>query len=120
MIVACILVNRTHWSQVRGVLARLREACPTPEDVAKYPMEDMARLIGPLGLYNRRANMLRRFAIAWTNQEPRTSEDLVNMPGCGPYAIQSWVIFIEGKIPEGVVDHKLAWYVKERMGGEGR
>lgn len=117
MLVACILINRTHWNQVKPVLAALQKRCKDARGMVHCPYDELIDIIRPLGLFNRRTAALRRFALAWTDGRPKNSEDVGDMPGCGLYAMQSWTIFVEGKkIPVSeVVDSKLAWYVQEKM-----
>jgi len=115
MLVACILINRTHWRQVQPVLAKLLARCEGPKDLLSIPIMDLINLIRPLGFYNRRASTLRRFAADWIKKPPRSSEDVAGMTGCGMYAIQSYEIFVENEVPMGVVsDHKLVWYLEQR------
>lgn len=115
MMVACILINRTHWRQVEPVLKRLRARCKDARGVVRCPIEEVLEIIKPLGLHNRRTSILRRFALEWSDKAPTSSEDVAKMTGCGEYAVQSFMIFVEGKMPplEKVSDPKLAWYVEK-------
>lgn len=100
MLVACILINKTHWRQVQPVLARLMEQ--TGGDVAKLEsLPGLENSIKSLGFSGRRSDHLRKFGAAWVRKTPKTAKDVLKMPGCGPYAAQSWEIFCEGPVPEG-------------------
>lgn len=116
MLVACILINRTHWRQVRPVLERLRERCQDAKGLLRAPLEEILEIVRPLGLYNRRTSLLRRFALDWLDRKPKTSADVAKCSGCGPYAVQSYMIFVEDRYPplSEVTDHKLLWYVERR------
>lgn len=119
MMVACILINRTHWRQVKPVLEQLRERYPSPKRLISGSEADLIEIIRPLGFYNRRATSLRRFAQAWEDNPPVTWFDIWRMPGCSTYAAQSWQIFVQNEVPKGeITDHKLQWYLEHRMGKE--
>ncbi len=115
MLVACILINRTHWRQVEPVLQKLRARCKGPKTFLRMPIEELIEILRPLGFYNRRASVLRRFALDWLDFEPTTSDQVAKMTGCGEYAVQSFMIFVEGRRPpmDKVTDHKLAWYLEQ-------
>ena len=115
MLVTCILINRTHWRQVAPVLEKLRARCEGAFALCRMPIEDLITILRPLGFYNRRASVLRRFSQAWMEREPETWQDVMRMPGCGEYAAQSWQIFEQNERPCGpVADHKLRWYLEHR------
>ena len=119
MLVACILVNRTHWSQVEPVLMRLRARCNGARGLDRLNHDELIEIIRPLGFFNRRANILKRFAMSWVDSYmkvwPKSAEDVATLPGCGMYAIQSYQIFVLKEKPsEPVSDHKLAWYLENR------
>lgn len=114
MLTTCILINRTHWRQVRPMLEKLRARGDGPSDMLKVPIEELIEIIRPLGFYNRRASTLRRFWSDWVRNPPFTSEMVARMYGCGDYAVQSYMIFVEGKAPQThVADHKLQWYLEK-------
>lgn len=114
MMVACILINRTHWRQVEPVLHKLRARCKDAKGVLRVNIDEITSIIKPLGLYNRRTSVLRRFALDWMDNPPKTGEDVLKMTGCGPYAAQSFMIFVEDRRPDmdSVSDHKLRWYLE--------
>ena len=116
MLVGCILINRTHWRQVEPVLNRLRSRCKDAKGILRLNVEEMLGIIKPLGLHNRRTSILRRFALDWADHPPSSSSDVAKMVGCGDYAVQSYMIFVERKAPplDQVTDHKLAWYLLEK------
>lgn len=112
MLVACILINRTHWRQVRPVLEKLRARCYGAMDLISLPVEETIEILRPLGFYNRRTSSLRLFARSFIDNPPQTWYDVLRMPACGEYAAQSFQIFVEGRRPKGhVSDHKLQWYL---------
>lgn len=115
MLVACILINRTHWRQVEPVLQKLRARCVDAKGILRVNIGEITEIIKPLGLYNRRTSTLRRFALDWVDHPPKTSEDVLKMTGCGPYAAQSFMIFVEDRRPpmDQVADSKLRWYLEQ-------
>jgi endonuclease III len=121
MLVACILINRTHWRQVQPVLANLMAECEGPRDLLRVDPDQLARWLRPLGFQNRRAGLLRRFALAWQDCEPQDWVEVMKMPGCGIYAAQSYQIFVQNQRPsEPISDHKLQWYMENRYEAAGQ
>lgn len=113
MLTACILINRTHWRQVRPALEKLRAKGDGPEAMLQVPITELIEILRPLGFFNRRASVLRRFWVDWSKQPPKSSWDVSKMAGCGDYAVQSYQIFVENEVPLGVItDHKLQWYLQ--------
>ncbi len=114
MMVSCVLVNRTHWRKVKKVFENLKARCETPEGMLKVPEEEMAHAIRGLGFQNRRARTLHRLAAAWIEKAPESWTQVLDLPGCGLYAAQSFQIFVQGERPSGEVqDHKLSWYLEQ-------
>lgn len=97
MLVGCILLNLTSRRQVDRVLPGLFLHYPDPGKMhhAGPELEEMLR---PLGLQNRRAATLREFSIQWIMAEPwgLTEQLLAQMKGIGPYALDSYRIFVLG------------------------
>jgi hypothetical protein len=112
MLVGCILVNRAKWPQAGPVLEALRARWPRPGDLAEAAPADLEEVLRPVGLHRHRAAKLRRYAADWLRVQPRTHGDVLHLHGCGPYAAQSWQIFVDNEVPRvPVVDHKLAGYL---------
>jgi methyl-CpG-binding domain protein 4 len=109
LLAGCILLNQTTHVQVRQVIWELFQLCPTPEAMASADPEVIARLIRPLGFYNRRARNLIRFAQSWLGEwsDPR------ELHGIGRYAHDSWQIFIDGRRDIVVTDKVLTRYLAE-------
>lgn len=119
MLVACILVNRTHWRQAKPALEQLRARSDGPRTLIQIPIEEVIEILKPLGFHNRRTSILRRFCSAWLLHAPRHSADVSHMPGCSDYAVQSYQIFVEHKIPTGTItDHKLLRYLQQHRSEE--
>lgn len=90
--------------------------CEGPRELLRIDSDWLAMKLRPLGFQNRRAGLLRRFALAWQDCPPEDWEEILKMPGCGMYAAQSYQIFVQGQRPQGtVMDHKLQWYLGNRF-----
>lgn len=111
MLVACQLVNRASWEVAEGVLSRVRAKWPEPSALEFADADALARVLRPIGLQNGRARNLIAFARAWRLTRPATRDDVLSMPGCGPYAADAWAIFIEGRRDVDPTDGKLNWYL---------
>lgn len=119
LLVACGLVNLTSWEQAEPAFKELRLRWPTPKLLLKAHHMTLKRIMRPLGLWRIRAKRLVTMAKAWTTRVPRTASDVLDFPGCGLYASQSWSIFIEGHLldPATVTDHKLGWFLQAVTSG---
>jgi hypothetical protein len=105
MLVACALLNRTHGRQVRPMVDGLFSRWPTPRGMAAAG-RGLERYVKPLGLWRRRAALLRRLSRQW-----RTPGQC---PGVGKYALDSWAIFVEGRLDVRPDDGKLRPYLTWR------
>ncbi len=98
MLIACCMVNRTRWMQAEPIFHILRSRYPTPEELADAPLLELEAILQHLGLYKRRALSILRFAQAYISDvPPYTSKDVLELPGCGKYAADSFAIFVEGR-----------------------
>lgn len=120
MLVACQLVNLTNWDQARPVLEEIRRRWPSPYRIITADPDKLQELLRPLGLYRRRTSSLRALARHWVDNRPSSRQDVLRLPGCGPYAADSWAIFVEGRRDVTVTDGKLAWYLEQVSQGAAR
>jgi methyl-CpG-binding domain protein 4 len=109
--VVCILQNRTTGAQVEAVIDRFFERYPTPRELATADRSELEALIRPLGLWRRRAKTLvemsRRVASGeWSNP--------FDLPGVGPYAADSYEIFVKGNLDVTAKDSWLRRYLEWR------
>jgi adenine-specific DNA glycosylase len=105
MLVCCALLNRTHGRQVRPVYQELFRRWPTPAALARAGGE-LERFVRPLGLWRRRAALLRRLSMDW-----RTPHKCA---GVGQYALDSHAIFVLGRLDVRPKDGKLSSYLRWR------
>jgi endonuclease III-like uncharacterized protein len=119
MMVACMLVNRTHWRQARLALSELQYMYQGNDQEAarkmgSAPVEYLVEVVRPLGFYNQRASSLSRMAALWGSNPPHNAGELLKFPGLGDYAYQSWLIFVDKQRPQGEIkDSKLQWYLDQ-------
>ena len=89
MLVCCMLLNLTNRKQVDTVRDELFTKYPTPKDMMDAEHSDLADILKPLGLYNRRATSLRKMSEGYINGFKSVDE----LYGIGQYAKDSWEIF---------------------------
>lgn len=106
MLVGCVLLNQTGHVQARPVLERLFARWPTPEAMASADPSELAGVLRPCGLQNRRASALIRLSASY-GRVP-----VADLHGIGRYALDSWSLFQLSEVPvAGVTDKELRRYV---------
>ena len=110
VIVSCALLNRTTGNQVRQVVSEIFARCRNPGDMLTAELTDLLR---PLGLYNRRAALLRRLTQDYLDGVPPAL-----CHGVGQYARDALMLFVDGRTDVDPSDHWLvpdnvAWLVPE-------
>lgn len=108
MLIACVMLNLTNIVQVRQVIFEFFKLYLTPEEALKADQESLAKLLKPLGLYNRRASTIIKLSKAYVSKW----DNVRGLPGVGKYAADSWRIFVEGKLDVLPTDSKLIEYIK--------
>lgn len=108
LLIACMMLNLTNIKQVKQVIYNFFERWPTPDSISESDAKDIAGLIKPLGLYNRRTKSIIKFSKAFKDEW----KSVYDLPGVGKYAADSYRIFIEGKIDVEPSDSKLKAYVE--------
>ena len=114
MLVACILANVTRWTQAQPVLLSIRARWPTAEAFAAADLYEVEQVVRGLGLGRQRSGKLVSLAASWSHGEPRSRDDVLSLPGCGPYAADSWEIFVLGKREVAPKDRALLSYLAAR------
>lgn len=109
MLVVCMLHNQTSRRQVDKVYHELFEKYPDASSMSRADQEELADLIRPLGLYNRRASSLIKFSFEYLNKDWSKPQELY---GCGKYANDCYDVFCLGRWKEVTPqDHALNDYV---------
>ena len=89
MLTCCMLLNLTNRKQVDTVRDELFKKYPTPKDMMNANHRELANILKPLGLYNRRATSLRLMSAGYIDGFKSVDE----LYGIGQYAKDSWEIF---------------------------
>ena len=109
MLVCCMLLNLTNRKQVDTVRDELFTKYPTPKDMMDAEHSDLADILKPLGLYNRRATSLRKMSEGYINGFKSVDE----LYGIGQYAKDSWEIFQEYNFNVKPRDKVLQEYLRQ-------
>lgn len=107
MMICCIFLNQTTNTQVRKILSSFFTKFPDEYSVKENHIPEIAEMIKPLGLYNRRANTIVKFCRGWINGFKSVS----TLYGIGRYASDSWEIFLNKNYNIQVTDKKLKMYL---------
>ena len=89
MLTCCMLLNLTNRKQVDTDRDKLFKKYPTPKDMMKANKSELAKILKPLGLYNRRAKSLIKMSKGYVKGFKSVDE----LFGIGQYAKVSWDIF---------------------------
>jgi methyl-CpG-binding domain protein 4 len=110
VLACCILLNRTTRIQVRSILDEFFIKYTSPYKVIKADPADIAKLIQPLGLYNRRSVSIQRFCSDYVEKEWSDPRELY---GIGTYGWEAWEIVINKNYniapTDSVLRNYLAW-----------
>jgi endonuclease III len=130
VLLVSVLLNRTRGSQAEPVLWEVLRRWPRAASVSAAG-DDLEALLRPLGIWRRRASGLRALASAYVRLlsarrtalavsrragEPSrtlTREDVLRLPGVGPYAADGWELFVLRRLPaDDPADKELVRYVR--------
>ena len=84
-----MLLNLTNRKQVDTIRDELFSRYPTSNDMMSANESELADLLKPLGLYNRRAKSLKKMSEGYVKGFKSVDE----LYGVGEYAKDSWEIF---------------------------
>lgn len=102
VLVSCILLNLTNRSQVNKVIDELFDRWPNPQTMAAAPKSQLMAHIATLGLADRRSDTLRLMSekyierLRFSSHGWLTEHEIAVLPGIGPYARDSYRIFVLG------------------------
>ncbi|KAI9029413.1 DNA glycosylase [Hyaloraphidium curvatum] len=139
LLIATIFLNKTRGVQARPVLFEFLKRFPTPEACVEADIEELAKLLYPLGLYNRRARSLVLFSKSYLDnfsriqklrasfekrspgaEETETSDEdefqITKLYGIGQYGADSFHLFCEPESWRSIAvdDKELKRYVEWR------
>lgn len=106
--VGVIMLNQTGRKQVKQVLPEFIHRWPTADSLLAARFDDIIEVIKPLGMYNRRANMLLRMSQDWLNWD---GQDATKLYGIGKYGSDSYEIFFNGRRDVNPTDKELRRYL---------
>lgn len=100
LLVSCVLLNCTTRRQVDGVIDELFDKWPSAEDMLYANWEDVREVITTLGMQSRRSQVLVELSRWWVtyqhSSDISTSIQLMEPPGIGEYARDSYMLFVDG------------------------
>lgn len=91
VLVGCLMLNRTERRQARAALRALFVLAPDPGCLADVDEDRLREILRPCGLGNRRLTAIRALTEDWLAGKP-----VEDIRYCGPYAIDSFNIFVRG------------------------
>jgi len=103
-----MLLNLTNRKQVDGIRDELFKRYPTPKKMMKANQSELAELLKPLGLYNRRAKSLKKMSEGYVKGFKSVDE----LYGIGQYAKDSWEIFQNNNRNVNPTDKVLQEYLR--------
>jgi methyl-CpG-binding domain protein 4 len=109
MLLACMMLNQTSYIQVDKVRHEFFTRFPGPNELMEADDLDIIEIIRPLGFYNRRAKVWKKFSKSWLEWN---GNNVLDLPGVGKYASDSWKIFQEGVYNITVEDKELKKYLQ--------
>ena len=109
IMISCILLNQTTNIQVRPVIVDLFNRFPTSNSITKSDEFEIASIIRSTGFQNVKARRIIAFTKSWNSGERNPDK----FPGIGPYARDSWKIFVEGITNILPTDKKLKIYLAQ-------
>ena len=108
MLTCCMLLNLTNRRQVDVIRDELFNRYPTPKDMMNADESELAELLKPLGLYNRRAKSLKKMSEGYVKGFKSVDE----LYGIGQYAKDSWEIFQNNNRKVKPMDKVLQEYLR--------
>ena len=108
MLTCCMLLNLTNRKQVDVIRDELLKRYPTPKDMMNADESELAQLLQPLGLYNRRAKSLKKMSEGYVKGFKSVDE----LYGIGQYAKDSWEIFQNNNMNVKPTDKVLQEYLR--------
>lgn len=95
-----MLLQQTQAARVSTFLEGFFDKYPSLETIANEDENQLAAVLAPLGLQNRRASRMRRLALALLESDgeiPRARSDLLKLPGVGPYVANAYLSVAHGE-----------------------
>jgi endonuclease-3 len=113
-VVACMISVRTYEEVSLPASIRLFERAPTPDIVAKLPVDQIDRLISPSTFHERKADQIRQIAKITVDEfdgtVPCDEETVLSFPGIGPKcaALALGIACEQERLPVDIHVHRVA------------
>ncbi|KZM51542.1 A/G-specific adenine glycosylase [Labrenzia sp. OB1] len=113
-----VMLQQTTVAAVKDYFEKFTQAWPTVEDLAAAPEEDVMKAWAGLGYYSRARNLKKcadAVAAEFQGRFPDTEEDLLKLPGVGPYtaaAIATIAFDRHAAVVDGNVERVLSRYFR--------
>lgn len=117
-VISELLLQRTRADAVAAHLSAFLSVAPGWNELAGIPEDDLARVLRPLGLWQKRASSLRRLAAAVNSAGgvlPVTRAELERLPGVGQY-MASAILVIQGIRHAPYLDVNMARVLERHFG----
>jgi len=111
MLCACILLNQTNRKQVDQVIDKLFERFGFPTAMAMANEKEIAAIIKPCGMQNKKARYLKKFSWEFWHHEWTEPSQLY---GIGKYAEDSYEIFVRRNLDVQPDDKELKKFIKRK------
>ncbi|MEG4323157.1 MULTISPECIES: A/G-specific adenine glycosylase [unclassified Microcoleus] len=121
ILVAELLLQKTTAATVAPVYQEFVRRYPTVEDLAAAPVEEVASLLQPLGLFFRSQKLRESMLViqeSYQGNVPRTEAQLLELPGVGKYIARSVCANAFGQ-PKAVLDTNVARILERFFGIDG-
>jgi len=104
----CVMLNRTSGKQVKNIIYKFFTKWPNPQKASQAPVNDIAEVIQPLGLFRKRADYIQKLSNQFLTDQWTFLSDF---KGVGKYGNDSYRIFCCGEWQDvQPTDHKLNSY----------
>ena len=108
LLVACVFCNLTKRRQAEPYIWDFFKMYPTPRAASSANIEDVKKMIQPLGLSDRRSKALVKMSKEYLDKE---WNEPIELFGIGKYGNDAWKIFCtSGWRDVKPKDHALSWY----------
>jgi len=106
--VAVVMLNQTGRKQVKTILPQFLALWPDAASLLAADIAAIIEIIKPLGMYNRRAKILKRMSQDWQTWD---GQDARALHGIGRYGSDSYRIFFRGELNIDPTDKELRRYL---------
>lgn len=118
VLIACLLSLRTKDEVTDQAMGRLLERAKLPEEVAEIPVDDLEKIIYPVGFYRNKARILkevsRTILESYCGRVPDTIDELLKIKGVGRKTAN--IVVTEGFQQPGIAVDTHVHRISNRLG----